>query len=294
MIERVSTLFAGHPELIQGFNTFLPPGYRIECGTRDDPNAIRVTTPMGTTVSQMPSVHNRLNGGLRPNGVHAPDVGNTARQGLYGDGPPLNGDWQSQQQDHMENAHDNPFSSSRRLVEIPMFGGQPNIGHSTGIPYDRDDQFVDADAAAIAHQEEQRGVSHLSNAVSVVATNGIPSRHSLTQASLNGPQTTSLSQTATGINAPGSSLISGNQLGVEKRGPVEFNHAIGYVNKIKVRAIDFATIYNIDIITRIASRHSQRYTSSFSKFCRHISGNLSPSRTFMPRSLSSSVLRLTC
>jgi len=50
VIERVSTLFAGNPNLIQGFNTFLPPGYKIECGTNGDPNAIRVTTPMGTMV----------------------------------------------------------------------------------------------------------------------------------------------------------------------------------------------------------------------------------------------------
>ncbi|KAK9469030.1 hypothetical protein V1512DRAFT_258454 [Lipomyces arxii] len=50
VIDRVSTLFSGHPNLIQGFNTFLPPGYRIECSTDpSDPNPIRVTTPMGTT-----------------------------------------------------------------------------------------------------------------------------------------------------------------------------------------------------------------------------------------------------
>lgn len=50
VIDRVSTLFAGHPNLIQGFNTFLPPGYRIECSMDpNDPNPIRVTTPMGTT-----------------------------------------------------------------------------------------------------------------------------------------------------------------------------------------------------------------------------------------------------
>ena len=30
VIERVSNLFKGHPELIVGFNTFLPPGYKIE------------------------------------------------------------------------------------------------------------------------------------------------------------------------------------------------------------------------------------------------------------------------
>lgn len=50
VISRVSTLFRGHNNLIQGFNTFLPPGYRIECSMDpSDPNPIRVTTPRGTT-----------------------------------------------------------------------------------------------------------------------------------------------------------------------------------------------------------------------------------------------------
>lgn len=48
VIERVSGLFKGYPTLIQGFNTFLPQGYRIDCSDNpDDP--IRVTTPMGST-----------------------------------------------------------------------------------------------------------------------------------------------------------------------------------------------------------------------------------------------------
>ncbi|KAI6031526.1 hypothetical protein BKA83DRAFT_26748 [Pisolithus microcarpus] len=50
VIERVSMLFHGSPPLIQGFNTFLPPGYRIEISSDpSDPNMIIVTTPMGTT-----------------------------------------------------------------------------------------------------------------------------------------------------------------------------------------------------------------------------------------------------
>ncbi len=74
VIDRVSTLFHHHPSLIQGFNTFLPPGYRIECYTATDPSEyppgavptaenagfggrgmmlISVTTPSGT-VSQLP------------------------------------------------------------------------------------------------------------------------------------------------------------------------------------------------------------------------------------------------
>jgi len=35
VISRVSNLFKGHPELIVGFNTFLPPGYKIEVNTTD-------------------------------------------------------------------------------------------------------------------------------------------------------------------------------------------------------------------------------------------------------------------
>lgn len=48
VIERVSNLFKGYPILIQGFNTFLPQGYRIDCTDNpDDP--IKVTTPMGSS-----------------------------------------------------------------------------------------------------------------------------------------------------------------------------------------------------------------------------------------------------
>ncbi|KAI8976122.1 Sin3 family co-repressor-domain-containing protein [Pilobolus umbonatus] len=50
VIERVSTLFRGNPVLISGFNTFLPPGYRIECSVDEkERNIIKVTTPSGTT-----------------------------------------------------------------------------------------------------------------------------------------------------------------------------------------------------------------------------------------------------
>ena len=54
VIERVSTLFRGQPSLIQGFNTFLPPGYRIECSVdQNDANMITVTTPSGTTTQSL-------------------------------------------------------------------------------------------------------------------------------------------------------------------------------------------------------------------------------------------------
>jgi paired amphipathic helix protein Sin3a len=37
VIQRVSLLFDGHPDLIVGFNTFLPPGYKIEVGDAAHP-----------------------------------------------------------------------------------------------------------------------------------------------------------------------------------------------------------------------------------------------------------------
>ncbi|KAF9041264.1 hypothetical protein BJ165DRAFT_1349868 [Panaeolus papilionaceus] len=48
VIQRVSELFNGHPNLIQGFNTFLPAGYRIECSSDSySSSIITVFTPTG-------------------------------------------------------------------------------------------------------------------------------------------------------------------------------------------------------------------------------------------------------
>ncbi|KAJ6520410.1 paired amphipathic helix [Mycena sanguinolenta] len=53
IMERVTTLFRGHPTLIAGFNPFLPPGYRIDVDT-ELPHTISITltTPMGTTTQR--------------------------------------------------------------------------------------------------------------------------------------------------------------------------------------------------------------------------------------------------
>ncbi|KAF8204474.1 hypothetical protein K438DRAFT_1905542 [Mycena galopus ATCC 62051] len=50
VIQRVSSLFHGNRILIQGFNTFLPLGYRIDVSKNPaEPHTITVTTPLGTT-----------------------------------------------------------------------------------------------------------------------------------------------------------------------------------------------------------------------------------------------------
>uniref|UniRef100_A0A8C9VDV6 Paired amphipathic helix protein Sin3a n=1 Tax=Scleropages formosus TaxID=113540 RepID=A0A8C9VDV6_SCLFO len=61
VISRVSQLFKGHPDLIMGFNTFLPPGYKIEVQTNDlvnvtTPGQIHHITPHGISVQNIPTV----------------------------------------------------------------------------------------------------------------------------------------------------------------------------------------------------------------------------------------------
>ncbi|KAI0263083.1 hypothetical protein BC834DRAFT_939102 [Gloeopeniophorella convolvens] len=56
VIQRVANLFHGHPSLIQGFNTFLPVGYRIEVGSDSQSSeVITVTTPSGTMLQSTSS-----------------------------------------------------------------------------------------------------------------------------------------------------------------------------------------------------------------------------------------------
>lgn len=90
----------------------------------------------------------------------------------------------------------------------------------------REQQNNHLNAALLAHQQEQRGVSQLQNAASVAA--GEP----LSRQTMPG-QSPILEMTSPNGNGSGLGPQQAGQIG-EKRGPVEFNHAISYVNKIKV------------------------------------------------------------
>lgn len=60
VIERVSTLFKGHPDLIVGFNTFLPPGYKIEIQANDAGYSYQVSVSMpdrSSTTCGPPTMH---------------------------------------------------------------------------------------------------------------------------------------------------------------------------------------------------------------------------------------------
>lgn len=75
-------LFRGQPSLIQGFNTFLPPGYRIECSMdQNDGNMITVTTPNGTTTQTLGGMVPRVVSRIPPGDVPSPGAPGMAMNG---------------------------------------------------------------------------------------------------------------------------------------------------------------------------------------------------------------------
>lgn len=225
VIQRVSTLFNGHPALIQGFNTFLPPGYRIECGTEDNPDAIRVTTPSGTNTLSMPHPRRSMDG----TGEMGPGlVGSHGRPEYFDQSRPS---WQQQQTQHQQQQGGLPGSHSpgSRMMSS-MYGQQGAQGQPQDHHYEYPTQQEQQAAATMAHQQDQRGVSQLQGAASA-ASAGL-GRPSMMQVSPG--QGHSLTQPMNSLAGVGSGVLQGAQADLNKRGPVEFNHAISYVNKIKV------------------------------------------------------------
>ncbi|OMJ16128.1 Paired amphipathic helix protein pst1 [Smittium culicis] len=155
VIDRVSALFKGHPILIQGFNTFLPPGYLIECS--ENPYApVRVTTPSSN-----------------PNNYHAPEAPK----------PPII---------YLENSL-NPET----LPKKPFIRPQPTID------------------------------TYLPNPPTIKP---IPPREqSIPTKNLTSFESSDL------IKSPYSQNTSGYVIYPPKQNPLEFNHAISFVNKIKNR-----------------------------------------------------------
>ena len=265
MIRRVSALFQGNPDLIQGFNTFLPQGYRIECGTAEDPNAIRVTTPQGTTVSPMGRP-------IDPPPEHpsATEVSASAPTDARSFDRDSAGAWSQQRGTDQTDTY---LSPSSRPQPISSFNHALNQSNPHMSPVDSSvgsgEPASRVNAAMLAHQQEQHGVSQLQSAV---AAQG----EAMNRASALSPLADSSGQ-ANGTGEP-------QQAGAaDKRGPVEFNHAISYVNKIKVGkpflgdAFFFA---NYDF-RRIASLHNLRSTNNFWKSFKPISESRSPFRTSM-------------
>ncbi|XP_030233979.1 paired amphipathic helix protein Sin3a isoform X1 [Gadus morhua] len=182
VISRVSQLFKGHPDLIMGFNTFLPPGYKIEVQTNDrvnvtTPGQIHYITPHGISVHNLP-----VSGGPGPPPSHQQPPALP---------PPAPQPHQGQPQQQHSTPHTTPS---------PAAPTQPTPA-KTSKP-------IQSPALTPTSQPNP-------------ATPSIPSYASPRSPSVQSH--TPVSSTPTGGPA-----LQNNQ-------PVEFNHAINYVNKIKNR-----------------------------------------------------------
>lgn len=213
VIQRVSNLFKGHPELIVGFNTFLPPGYKIEIHANDQVN---VSMPNSTNVVLMstnPMLPSQPTGVATSTivtgpGIHAQQqtmTGNLSRNSIV---PPP------------------PSSSSSQVATS-------GVALHTAPP-----------------QQQSQSASHNQNLVAQTYSNSIVgsnrSDHS-NATSLNLTRVETINNTMGRVDVtrsqhvqpssitqpPGSSPIGTSGAGTPQ--PVEFNHAINYVNKIKNR-----------------------------------------------------------
>lgn len=234
VIERVSMLFQGNPDLIQGFNTFLPPGYHIECSQDPRENYITVTTPMGV-MTQSGSSLNPLRfprdstGGLAlmPSAPGAPPAPTSSLPAAPPAAPaptglPLAGTLPP------------PLSTSTLGPVTPGLGGPPPGPFSTGLP----------------HALPPIGSGAASRPATPLPFHMVPHMQSTFihgPGGLVGPYSPG-AQVAASAAATflGNLNINGRVSsgpGAAEKPNGEFNHAIQYLNKIKTRFAEDANTY---------------------------------------------------
>ncbi|KAJ3025811.1 UNVERIFIED_CONTAM: Transcriptional regulatory protein sin3 [Siphonaria sp. JEL0065] len=213
VIDRVSNLFRGHPTLVTGFNTFLPPGYRIEA-TSDPLAPIRVIYPAG--------VFPVSSAGLGPTAsaaTSAPPPGVSSRPpslpppATHSSSPnvPHYGIPQQMQQQHQQQPHAPPQGYYPSHLNQHVQPVQPGPGYQTThqLPppsqQQQQQQLQPMYAPQVQHQPQ----------------------HTIPQ---QPPQPVPLSQPQVQLVEVPSGAAGG-----PKKAPVEFSHAISYVNKIKNR-----------------------------------------------------------
>lgn len=203
------------------------------------------------------------------------------------------GGWQQQQQQQQQQPqqpqHQPPqsFSPRSRMMASGIFDQQAAQGSHPDHPYEyptQQEQQAAAGAAAMAHHQDQRGVSQLQGAASAAAS-GL-GRPSMMVSPASGQQ--SLNQSMNNLAGVGSGMLQGTPADL-RRGPVEFNHAISYVNKIKVcipipssapvSPSPFPCGWTKLTNYRTAFRMHPRSTSSSSRYYRRIRESRNRSRT---------------
>ena len=179
-------LFKGHPELIVGFNTFLPPGYKIEVQTNEGPGqnmpGHHIQSYFQTIVHTPHGTHMMGNHGLVPQVLPATSI--------------------------------HTISSPVSVRPVTVGVHQTKFTSKTAEPV----------ASPSPSQPAQQARSEIA---AQVFTNQILQLQQPTPPSAPLPIPASQTTPAT--------IAAAAQPGQQNNQPVEFNHAINYVNKIKHR-----------------------------------------------------------
>ncbi|CAD7078480.1 unnamed protein product [Hermetia illucens] len=200
VIQRVSNLFQGHPELIFGFNMFLPPGYKIEIQSNEEGIQFPVVSmpPGGGTVQCLPPA----------SPAHKPSAGSVVHQ------VPSNA--------VNLMAHSGVPAGSGTISA----GGIPPPQHSSLPPPQQSPsgQIPAPVAPQNFSRDRERSLAQpMANMVGPLTPSSAPTND------LN-----SQGHNLHHISQAHQSIMQGES-GAQQNQPVEFNHAISYVNKIKNR-----------------------------------------------------------
>lgn len=237
VIQRVSNLFKGHPELIVGFNTFLPPGYKIEVQANDQGVAFQVSVSMPSPsggnmcLQQQPSSPHRGGTQIIHNMPTNINLISTQHQ-------PQNLHVSIQPQPPSQPAASpmstpSNYATVNRERERPI---QPVVATPVNVTVSGPVNATTPINSSNVNTVTVVAAAAAANSINVNAMSGPPP-----------PQSTSTSVTAqiNEVNNQGhnlhhisqahQSIIQAEQSGQQQNQPVEFNHAISYVNKIKIR-----------------------------------------------------------
>jgi len=196
VISRVSMLFKGHPELIVGFNTFLPPGYKIEVQTNESQQ-----TNLGGH-AHLQSIFQTI--------VHTPH--GSYMQGAQGMMGPA-------------------ISTASTLPSRPLVAHQPTKYQNMFKVKSLNEMTP---AVVVPPPPRTENLTAAIYAGPPVVAAPLPAPVSIMAAVPPLPVPPQQQQQQNPPSAPNSTAPQGGGGGPNQQ-PVEFNHAINYVNKIKNR-----------------------------------------------------------
>ena len=222
VIQRVSNLFKGHPELIVGFNTFLPPGYKIEVQANDQGFAYQVSV-------SVPSPSGNFSISTQQ------DSSPTKLQIIQGSShiiqqPAVN---LITHTSHPQNLHvqqqSQPTSQSQeRTVQNPQI---TTINLPQNYSRDRERTLSATGVNAVIQSNQQPATGPQSQTTTGTAANSVVVQQQA------GNQAAATNDT--GLHrVPQQMFQNDNQ-------PVQFNQAIVYVNKIKVSSSDILVLNDL-------------------------------------------------